>query len=75
MFLTYVDSVSTFWGVWVSQTLQICDSGLNKPDNENKKKRKKDTKQREKQKFLALGDLMRSIKKVFLEYNSLFLAR
>ena len=56
------------------QTLQICDSGLNKPENENEKKRKKDIKQREKQKFLALGDLVRSINKVFIKGNSLFLA-
>ena len=37
MFVTYGDLVSTFWGVWVSQTLQICDSDLNKPENENEK--------------------------------------
>ena len=59
----------------MSQTLQIRDSGLNKPENENKEKRKNDIKQTEKQKFLALGDLVRSSKKVFVERNSLFLAR
>ena len=59
----------------MSQTLQIRDSGLNKPENENKEKRKNDIKQTEKQNFLALGDLVRSSKKVFVERNSLFLAR
>ena len=58
----------------MSQTLQIRGSGLNKPENENEEKRKKDIKQTEKQKFLALGDLVRSSKKVFVERNSLFLA-
>ena len=59
----------------VCQTVQICRSGLNRPENKNKEKRKKDIKQREKQKFLALGDLVRSSKKVFIEGNSLFLNR
>ena len=34
-----------------------------------------DKKQREKQNFVALGDLVRSTKKVFIDGNSLFLAR
>ena len=50
----------------MSQTLQICGSGLNRPENENEK-----TKQRHKadrgRKFLVLGDLVRSSKKVFIE--------
>ena len=37
------------------------------------KKWKKDRKQTEKQNFLALGDLMRSSHKVFIEGHSLFL--
>ena len=37
MFINYGDLVSTFWGVWVSQTQQICDSGLNKPETKTKK--------------------------------------
>ena len=41
MFINYGDLVSTFWGVWVCQTLQICDSGLNKPENENEKNERK----------------------------------
>ena len=41
MSVTQGYSVSTFWGVSVSQTLQICGSGLNKPENENKKKKRK----------------------------------
>ena len=40
-----------------------------------KKKQKKDRKQTEKQNFLALGDLVRSSNKVFIENNSLFPAR
>ena len=40
-----------------------------------KKERNKDIKQREKQKFLALGDFVRSSKKVFIKGNSLFLTR
>ena len=59
----------------MGQTLQIYGSGLNRPENENEKKRKKDIKQREKPKFLALDHLVRSSKKVFIEGNSLFLAR
>ena len=59
----------------MSQTSQICSSGLNRPLNENEKKKKKDRKQKKKQDFLALGDLMRSSKKVLIERNSLFLAR
>ena len=39
-----------------------------------KRIRRKDIKQREKQKFLGLGDLVRSSKKVFIECNSLFQA-
>ena len=39
-----------------------------------KTKQKKDKKQRDKQKFLALGDLVRSSKKAFIKGNSLFLA-
>ena len=46
-----------------------------KKKNENEKKRNKDIKQTEKQKFLALGDLVMSSKKVFIEGNSVFLAR
>ena len=41
MFVTYGDLVSTFWGVWVSQTLQICGSGLNRLENENEKLKQK----------------------------------
>ena len=48
---------------------------MNRPGIKNVKKRKKDRKQREKQKFLALGDFLRSSNKVFIEDNSLFLAR
>ena len=59
----------------MSQTLQIGDSGLNKSESDNEKKQKKDIKQREKQKFLALGDLVRSSKTFFIERNGLFLAR
>ena len=40
-----------------------------------RKKRNKYIKQREKKKFLALGDLLRSSKKFFIEGNSVFLAR
>ena len=29
--------VSTFWAVWLSQTLKICGISLNKPENENEK--------------------------------------
>ena len=75
MFVTYGDLVSTFWGVWVSQTLQICGSGFNSPEKKKREKRKNDLKQREEQMLLALGDLMRSSKKFFIEGNSLFLAR
>ena len=60
-----------FAGIWVSQTLQIYSSGLNSPKNENKKKqkqkRKEDRVQAEKENFLALGDLMSSSNKVFIE--------
>ena len=58
----------------MSQSLQICVCVLNRPENENEKKRNKDIKQTEKQKFLALGDLVMSSKKVFIEGNSVFLA-
>ena len=56
----------------MSQTLQIYSSGLNSPKNENKKKkqkqkRKEDRVQAEKENFLALGDLMSSSNKVFIE--------
>ena len=37
MFDTYGDLVSTFSGVWISQILQICSSGLNRPENENER--------------------------------------
>ena len=59
----------------LSQTSQICSSGLNWPINEKVKNRKTDRKQKKKQIFLALGDLVRSISKVFIERKSLFLAR
>ena len=64
----------------MSQILQICGSGLHKSENKNEKKTngrhkaERET-EREKQKFLAFGDLLRSSKKVFIESNSLFLAR
>ena len=32
---------STFWVVWMSQTLQIGDSGLNKPEKDNEKNERK----------------------------------
>ena len=35
MFFPLGDLVSTFWWVWMNQTLQICGSDLNKPENEN----------------------------------------
>ena len=47
----------------MSETLQICGSGLKRLENENEKLKKKDIKPREKQKFLTLGDLVRSSKK------------
>ena len=50
-----------FAGVRVSQTLQIC---------EKRKTRKKE--QPEKQNFLALGDLVRSSNKVFIESQRFF---
>ena len=37
MFITWGDLVSSLWNVWVSQTQQICSSGLNWPKIENKK--------------------------------------
>ena len=49
MFVTKGDLVSIFWGVWVSQTPQMCSSSLNWPKNEKEKKWKKDRKQRERQ--------------------------
>ena len=63
--------VSIFCRVRVSQTLQICSSGLNRPKSENEKYERK-TEQREKQNFLALGDLVRSSNKVFIESQRLF---
>ena len=54
----------------MSQTMQICVNGKDHKAK-TKKKRKKEIKQREKQKFLALGDLVRSSKKVFIEGNQL----
>ena len=64
MFVTYGELVSIFWGVWVSRTLQICSSGLNRPKKTERKKLKKDRKQREKQNFLAFVDFVRSRNKV-----------
>ena len=49
MFVTKGDLVSIFWGVWVSQTPQMCSSSLNWPKNEKEKKWKKDRKQRERE--------------------------
>ena len=66
MFVTLSDLVSTFWEIWVSQTLQICGSSLNRLKKENKKM-KKDKKRTEKQNFLALGNLASSSNKVFIE--------
>ena len=41
IFVTYGDLVSTFWQAWLSQTLQFCGSGLNRPQNENEKNKTK----------------------------------
>ena len=57
----------------MSQSPQLCSSGLNRPENENKNET--DIEQREKEKFLVLRDLVRSSKKVFIEGSSVFLAR
>ena len=57
----------------MSQTLQICSSGLNRPKNENEKNERK-TKQAEKLNFLALGDLVMSSNKVFIKSQRLFFA-
>ena len=60
MFITWGDLVSTLWNVWVSQTQQVCSSGLNRPKNENEKN--EDRKQTEKQNFLALACLFTNSK-------------
>ena len=68
-FVTQLDLVSIFCKVSASQTLrtvEVVSKG---------QKRKKDRKQRKKQNFLALGDLVRSSNKVFIEGNSLLLDR
>ena len=57
----------------MSQTLQIYSSGFNRPENENKKQ-KKDREQREKENFVALGDLVRTSNKFFIEIQRLFFA-
>ena len=68
-----------FAGVWVSQTLQICSSGLNRPKNENKENERKteskpkDREQAEKQNFLAFGDLVKNSNKIFIRDQGGFL--
>ena len=58
------------------QTLQICSGGFKRPTSGNqKKKRKKERDQAEKQNFLALGNLVRSSNKVFIESQRLFLCQ
>ena len=52
----------------MSQTLQICNSVLNRSKNENEIK----TESKPKNNFLALGDLVRSSNKVFIESQRLF---
>ena len=58
----------------MSQTLQIGDSGLNKPEKDNEKNERK-THKAKGETFLALGDLVRGSKKFFIKCNGLFLAR
>ena len=47
MFVTLSDLVSTFWEIWVSQTLQICGSSLNRLKKDNKKNEERQKADRE----------------------------
>ena len=58
-----------FARVWVSQTLQICGSVLNRPIGKKTKERQRANRETD---FVALGDLVRSSNKVFIESQRLF---